>query len=82
MTEMVERVAAAIMETHKVYAHLKGAEFTRVRLQFMPEARAAIEAMRDETMGMGVAGIGAMRGPHTVRDIWNAMLTAALNPKG
>lgn len=67
MSEMVDRVAKALE------ARLKGNEF----LSYEDAARAAIEAMREPTKRMAMAGYGA-NDMKPAKAAWTAMIDAAL----
>lgn len=87
MSEMVERVARAICARTCRLRGIRGKSCpdnspcgaTRNQLiltDLWPEARAAIEAMREPTDGMMDAGWG-QRGERA-KDIWRTMIDAAL----
>jgi hypothetical protein len=72
MSEMVERVAKAICR-----AQTQGEEVWQA---FLPEARAAIGAMRDPTPAMKAAGAKRIpeAGYDLAHDAWCTMIDAAL----
>ena len=75
MTDMVERVARAIC-----LANTQGDEMWQA---FVPEARAALEAMREPTEGMVRAGRDEYYGvsPFSARFAWIKIVDAALEGK-
>lgn len=86
MSEMIERVARALASHHWYMSgndpEKEGAVIDRRWRNFEPQARAAIEAMRDPPQAMLDAGIGdAGWGDCEESEInyrWNAMINAAL----
>jgi hypothetical protein len=89
MTEMVERVAAMICRTCTSPVPLP-AEYWDHQLEYVREhyrksARAVIEAMREPTEDMAIAGAvgigGHMPSPLDAADAWRAMIDAALQKR-
>ena len=93
--DMVERVARALcrVDSHPENATMDGKPLW---MDYIPEARAAIEAMREPTGAMAKAGAGAelttsyggeyntfdyLSGENAA-DVWRDMIDAALNQKG
>lgn len=96
MSEMVERVARAICVVAKGpdypdadYYGKPGDPWRKWWESFVPEARAAIAAMREPTEAMREAALDAdldiywgymAEGPGKPGDVWRAMIGAALPP--
>lgn len=60
MSEMIERVAKAIMQSHQEDRSLGPDEHEGVPCYYSRMAHAAIEAMREPTEAMADAGLGSM----------------------
>ena len=83
---MVERVARALFEKqqpHHAGAHVQWNNENEDwceedRDGFRDLARAAIAAMREPTEGMLAAGLAELLGYGEARDVWPAMIDAAL----
>lgn len=75
MSEMVERVKAAIAEKFAPAVDMR-APYAKVMIDLA--ARAAIEAMREPTEEMSVEGCYALLGNPSLNDIWHPMIDAAL----
>ncbi len=86
MTDMVERVARAMFyDTNRDYpAYSFHAADETTQATYISNARAAIEAMREPTEDMEIAGDTETgwdkhEMPHPARNSWQAMIDAALN---
>lgn len=82
MSEMIERVAKHIYDGRngrgcKPWGHLPRAH----QEPYLVDARAAIEAMREPTEAMEEAALDVrpLMMPDTPRELWEAMIDAALN---
>ncbi|MBB3020614.1 hypothetical protein FHR70_003700 [Microvirga lupini] len=87
MSEMIERVAEALMKARHPDAPLTYAEVvfavqtgsdSSVLDGFRRDARAAIEAMREPTVAMLVGGNHCQPGSYSAEKIWAEMIDTAL----
>jgi hypothetical protein len=88
LTTMIERVAKAVYD--REYRGLPDCDNPSLKpLQFedldevevakyRDSARAAIEAMRDPSQGMQLAALSGVNRMHQTRNVWRAMIDAAL----
>ena len=93
MSEMIERAAKAIFGTHHEATLIQWDELSvQAQEEFLTQARAAIEAMRQPTQTMLDKGIGAgcrfvgdhgefneWPDPEYIDLIWDAMVSAAIS---
>ena len=85
MSEMIEKVARALLMENRPDYTPKQIEHGWFQYRF--DARAAIEAMREPTNEMAEVGMEArwqspIRDANNVREIWSAMIDAALSEDG
>jgi hypothetical protein len=73
MNEMIERVASAMLQ--KAFRNPECIDWDRGTVNFMPLARAAIEAMREPTEDMEQAALESAVSP---KRTWQAMIAEAL----
>lgn len=84
---MVESVAKAIYESWANYPACSESDPWEIEAEKMPgkaehfrkHARAAIEAMREPTLRMESAALPHVMRQHQTRDVWRAMIDAALS---
>lgn len=86
MDSMIEKVAKAMAEPYMWVARTPAALKREPWREFIPAARAAIEAMREPTEAMVQAGESQMEPTddrhHIVSNVWQSMIDATLDANG